>query len=157
MKSSMIRRRIRRPLLLVLLAAGLVLLVSEYNRAQDAGTGAGTGRQPTISDQFTTVSSGALQSRRPGIFVQQAIAVNNGGGEFLDGAPIDQPRSFLGQVWHDMLLGIIDMINNFLTAINPNSSLTDLLRSTGLPDLTGTNNPLSNPLTSGSGGSTTIQ
>jgi len=153
MKSPMIRRRIRRPLLLVLLAAGLVLLASEYNRAQDAGSG----RQPTISDQFTTVSSGALQSRRPGLFVQQAIAVNSGSGEFLDGAPIDQPRSFLGQVWRDMLLGIIDIFNNLLTAINPNSSLTDLIGLTGLPDLTGTNNPLSNPLTSGSGGSTPIQ
>ena len=153
MKSPMIRRRIRRPLVMVLLAAGLVLLLSEYNSAQDAGSG----RQPTISDQFTTVSSGALQDRAPGNFVRQAIAVNSGSGEFLDGAPIDQPRSFLGQVWHDMLLGIIDMVNNLLTALNPNSSLTDLIGLTGLPDLTGTNNPLSNPLTNGSGGSTPIQ
>ena len=59
----------------------LVFAFAAQTQAQDnlPEPPSGNTRQPIVSDQFNTTSGGALQLRRPGLYVQQGIAVQNGG------------------------------------------------------------------------------
>ncbi len=116
----------------------------------------GNERQPTISGdgQFTTLTSGALQNRAPGNYIQQGIAVNNGNLNMFDGNVVDNP-SFIGETFEMIMLDILEIINQFLSLINPLISGSNPL--SGL--LPGGTNSLTNLLTggTGSGGSVTIR
>lgn len=108
-------RGLIRPLLVVLLAVGVVLAVAKFNQAQ---TGPVSGRQPTITDQFNSVSSSALQARAPGAQTQQAVAIINGGDNPIVGDAVPAPPSFLADTFEQILLEIIDQISQILSGLN---------------------------------------
>lgn len=128
-----------RPSLILSIAGGLcVLPATQAARAQEPPP-TGNTRQPIVTNQFTTTTGGALQQRRPGLFIQQGVAVNQGGGAFFDGNVVDE-RGFIGETIRMILLDILDMINNALSALNllsgdnPLAGLGDLGDVSGLLD-----------------------
>lgn len=119
------------------MALVLVLGVAVQTQAQDQPPTppqgpSGNARQPVITNQFNTVSGGALQQRRPGLTVQQGTAVQGGSTAFFDGNVIDE-RNFIGQMIRDIFVTILDSINDALSLLNafggdgPLSGLTDLI------------------------------
>jgi hypothetical protein len=146
-------RGLTRPLLVVLLATGVVLLVAQFNQAQtDPDTGPVTGRQPTIADQFNSVSSGALQARAPGTQIQQAVGVINGGDNPIVGDAVPAPPSFLADTVEMILLEIIDQISQILSGLNllaGGNPLSGLLGGNG--GTGGLGNLFGNALTGGTG------
>lgn len=122
------------------LALVLVLAFAAQTQAQDQlpEEPAGNTRQPIVTDQFNTTSGGALQLRRPGLYVQQGIAVQNGGTGFFDGEEEVAPHSFIGQLVRDIFVTILDTINQALSLLtgsfggdSPLGGLTDLLDQFG--------------------------
>ncbi len=115
----------------------------------------GNERQPTISGdaQFTTLTTGALQNRAPGNYVQQGLAVNNGNLNMFDGNVVDSPN-FIGETFEMIMVDILEIISQFLSSLNLISGSNPLA---GL--LPGGTNSLTNLLTggTGSGGSVTIR
>ncbi len=97
----------------------LVIAFAAQTQAQDnlPEPPSGNTRQPIVTDQFNTTSGGALQLRRPGLYVQQGIAVQNGGAGFIDGGEIVAPHSFIGQTIRDIFTIIIDSINDALSLL----------------------------------------
>jgi len=134
----------------VLLAGAVVLAVSEFNQAQTQPPAGGvSGRQPTISDQFNTTSSGALQARAPGAQTQQAIAIINGGDNPIVGDAPPHTPGFLADTVQMILLDIIDKISQFLNLLNVaagGNPLSGLSGGTG-----GLGSLLGNSLTGGTG------
>lgn len=133
------------------LALVLVLGAAAQTQAQDQPPAppSGNTRQSIITNQFNTVSGGALQQRRPGLYVQQGTSVHNGNTAFFDGNVVDE-RSFIGQMIRDIFVTILDSINQALSLLNafggnsPLSGLTDLIDQIGTtpktiaPDITPT-------------------
>lgn len=122
----------------------------------------GNERQPTINaaGQFTTLTSGALQNRAPGNYVQQGLAMNTGNLDMFDGNVVDEP-SFLGQTFETIMLDIIEIIRQFISSLNlisGGNSLGGLLPGGLGTGGLGTGS-LTNPLTggAGSGGSVPIR
>ncbi|MFQ5429557.1 MAG: hypothetical protein ACE5E1_04525 [Phycisphaerae bacterium] len=153
----------------VLLGGLLVLVTTEWTRSQQAPPPEGppqiTGntRQSIITDQFTTVTSGALQARSPGTFVQQGVAMTTGNLDLIDGNVVDQP-SFIRDTIDQIITQIFDMFAQLLQGLNaliPGASglpgLPGGLPSAGGATGGGTVPTLNNPLTSGGGGSVPIQ
>jgi len=77
-------------------------------------------RQGTITNQFTASSAGAIQARRPGLWLQQATAINGGDTSFFTGVPEEQPNFFVdtfNQIFTQMttvIQGLLDGINTFV-------------------------------------------
>ncbi len=112
----------------------------------------GTGPQPTIiTDQFTTVTGGALQARRPGLMIQRAIAVQSGSAMPSGAGPADEP-SFFRETFDMIALDFIDMLTNLLSSLNILGSLD----GTGSPG-TGSGSTIPNAATSGQGTTVPIQ
>lgn len=133
-------RRLVFPMALV-----VALAVTAGAQAQDPPTTpSGNTRQPIVTNQFSTVGGGALQQRRPGLFVRQGIAVHSGSTAFFDGNVVDE-RSFVGQTVRDVAVTFLDSLNQFLDLINGAfgsggalSGLTDLLGQFGTAPATTT-------------------
>lgn len=104
---------------------------------------AGSGRQPIVEDQFTTTSGGSLQVRRPGIWIQNAMAVQAGESEFLTGDVPAEPDNFFKSTADTIFMNLIDLFTNILSGLNVFASA-----SSGLPAIGGT--------TTGTGGTTSI-
>lgn len=106
----------------------LVLGVTVETQAQDQPPAppSGNTRQSIVTNQFNTVSGGALQQRRPGLTVQQGTAVHNGSTAFFDGNVVDE-RSFIGQTIRDIFVSILDRINLALSALTGPFGGGDLL------------------------------
>lgn len=115
----------------------------------DGSTGTTTGAPSIVGNQFTTTSGGALQDRAPGLFIQQAIGVQNGSVELSGNGPAVEPNFF-----RDTAQGVFDeilnSINDIITAIN-----AGLGAITGLPGSGGTPTII-NPATTGTGTTTPI-
>lgn len=118
------------------LALALVLGVAVQTQAQDQPPTppSGNTRQPIVTNQFNTVNGGALQQRRPGLFVQQGTSVHNGNMSFFDGNVVDE-RSFVGQMVRDIFVTVLDSINQALALLagpfGGNSLLGDLINQLG--------------------------
>lgn len=113
------------------------------------GTGTTTGAPAIVGNQFTTTSGSALQARSPGLFIQQAIGVQNGTVELSGEGEAVEPNFF-----RDTAQGVFDeilnSINEIITAIN-----AGLGAITGLPGSGGTPTII-NPATTGTGTTTPI-
>ena len=138
MKSTVNRWNSRR--FALSLALVLVFAFAAQTQAQDnlPEPPSGNTRQPIVTDQFNTTSGGALQQRRPGLYIQQGIAVQNGGTGFFDGEEEVAPHSFIGELVRDIFVTILDTINQALSLLtgsfggdSPLSGLTNLLDQFG--------------------------
>ncbi len=165
---TLMKRFVGRPVMAVVAVAVLALVAVPFIQAQiippitppttDPNGSApqqptGNERQPVITadGQFTTVTSGALQNRAPGLYVQQGLAVNNGTLDLFDGNVDDSP-GFIGETFEMILLSVLDIINQFLTSLNlvsGNNSLSGLLPG-------GSTGSLTNLLTGGTGSGATV-
>ena len=117
------------------------------------GTTGGTEQAPSIvQNQFTTTSTGALHQRAPGLFIRQAIALQNGDLE-LSGTPAPVEPNFLRDTANQVALAIIDSFQNILDTLNTAIGALGGLSTTGG---TGTST-ISNPTTTGAGTTTPIQ
>lgn len=97
-----------------LAAAGLMLLAAEAAYSQDTGP---TTRQPIVTNQFTTTSGGALQQRRPGIWVQNGMAVQ-AGTLTIPGDAQPEPRSWYLDTLEQIFQAILDELTAFLQTLN---------------------------------------
>lgn len=73
-----------------------------------------SGRQPIVTNQFNTTTGGALQSRRPGLYVQQGIASTQGSLSFLTGdVPIEESfiRESAGLIMQSVFDSILGLVN----------------------------------------------
>ncbi len=144
------RRNGMNGLWVALIAGGVFCLSSAVATAQVSG------RQPTITNQFTTTTGGALQARRPGLFVQQGIAEVQGQSTLLTGDIPDQNRFF-----HDTAVlvfqNILDSILRFMSNLNFASSLGNLGSLFGTTGGTTGLGGIPNPMTTGPGTSIQIQ
>jgi hypothetical protein len=77
-------------------------------------------RQTIITNQFTSATGGAIASRRPGLWVEQSIAVHQGDTSFFTGVPAEQPNFFkstFDQIFAQLTTvtqGLLDAINTFV-------------------------------------------
>ncbi|MFQ5424229.1 MAG: hypothetical protein ACE5F9_09650 [Phycisphaerae bacterium] len=137
--------------MLVAMIAGAVFCLSNAGATAQV-----SGRQPTITNQFTTTTGGALQARRPGLFVQQGIAEVQGQSTFLTGDIPDQNRFF-----HDTAVlvfqNILDSILRFMSNLNLASSLGNLGSLFGTTGGTTGLSTIPNSTTTGPGTSVQIQ
>lgn len=76
------------------------------------------GRQPIVTNQFDTTGAGAIQLRRPGLYIQQGIAINGGDDSYFTGVPEEQPNFFRDTF--DKLLedALFTPISDLLSAFN---------------------------------------
>ncbi len=145
-----------RPLFWILTSVACAFLGSSAAQAQDRQEGPGTapvsGRQPIVTNQFTAATGGAIQNRRPGLYVQQGIAVHEGTTGFFTGVP-DEPPNFLRDTLEQILFEAFDVIQGFMDGIQLFiSSLTGQSSgSSGRAAFV----PISNAATTGQG--TTVQ
>ena len=136
------------------------LITADRTAAQQAPSG--NTRQPIVTNQFTTTGGGALQQRRPGLYVQQGIAVQQGSSGFFDG-DVPEQFGFFEETIRIILLDILEMLSealsglNLLTGGNPLAGLLGGTDLGGILDgLTGDDGTIDNGLTSGPGGSTPL-
>ncbi len=136
---------------LVAVAAAVVLTPFAFNEAQTQPET----RQPIVTNQFTTTSSGALQARAPGLYTQQAIAIQQGTLFPFDGnVPDNTP--WVRETFDLLFLQFVDIIQQMVDTLNLLVNANSLVGGgLGIPG-GGLGGILSNPLTSG-GGSTPIQ
>ncbi|MFH1417926.1 MAG: hypothetical protein ABII12_06530 [Planctomycetota bacterium] len=93
------------------------------------GTTPISGRQPTVDNQFATTSGGALNDRRPGLYVQQGIASTNGQLSMIDGTVPEEQLSFFAETFNgiymnvfDIFGGILGLFNSFVDNLSSNNS-----------------------------------
>ena len=150
-------RRLTRNLVSFSLGYLVVLAVAVQPAAAQDGTenddGPGTtaptgGRQPIVQNQFTTTSGGALQLRRPGLYIQQGFAVQNGQGSF-PGAPEEEP-SWVRQTTDTIALDFINVFTDLFGALN--AIIGSINPSSGSAAFV----PISNAATTGQGTSVPI-
>ncbi len=136
------------------LLAGSVLPAS-VARAQDGQPP--TGRQPVITNQFTTTTGGALQARRPGVTIQQGIGVQQGSVDFFDGGLMPED-GFLQETMFIIMQSIFDSIMGILDTINLAAGLGGLADIFGLDGGGGTTQmtTVGNPTTTGQGTMTPV-
>ena len=144
-------RRIGRTAFMAGLTVSLLLVTAYVTRAQDPAPPSGNTRQTLITNQFTTVTNGSLQLRRPGNWVGQGIAVANGSAGFFDGGEIVEEPNFFSETFDMIVLQILDMITQMIQGLNLLGGGNPL---SGLTGLTGLG---SDPLTGDGGGSIPIQ
>lgn len=117
--------------------------------------GGGSGaRQPLATDQFNMTGRAALSARAPGVWIQNAQAVQSGETDFFTGG-VDTSDGFIKTTIDTILLDILDTVSTVLTGL-------DVLTGTGLPDLgltpgTGGLTTIPNSTTTGAGTSTPVQ
>jgi hypothetical protein len=138
-----------------LTATAAVFLIGGSAAAQDEPQGPVGGRQTTITSetQFTAATGGAIGARRPGLWVQQAIAEHNGQLDIPGDVPEEEPsffRSTFELIIEDILVFISDMLSGLDFLVG---SLANVGGSTGQPAFI----PISNATTSGQGTSVPIQ
>jgi hypothetical protein len=76
-----------------------------------------TTRQPIVSNQFTTTTGSALQARRPGIYVQNGIAVQE--GELtIPGDATPTPHNFYRDTFDQLVSAFLDSFQSFLETLN---------------------------------------
>ncbi len=143
----------------VLVAAACIFFAADVAQAQDAqdpqdgpGTTPATGRQPTVTNQFTTATGGAIQNRRPGLYVQQGIAVHEGNMGFFTGVP-DEPPNFLRDTMEQIMFEIFDVIQGFMDGIQ--LFINSLTGQSGTPGQAAFV-PIQNAATTGQGTTTQI-
>ena len=87
------------------------------------GTTPLTGRQSTISNQFTAATGGSIGARRPGLWVQQGIAEHEGALDIPGDVPEEQPGFFkstfdmLAQNVIDLFSGILGGVDGLITSL----------------------------------------
>jgi hypothetical protein len=109
-----------------------------------------------IEDQFTTTRGAAVGARSPGLWVRQAIAVQDG-SVTISAASADEPfgGNFIADTTQQITLAIIDVWQNVLDTVNTaiavlsGSSLTNSGSSSG--------NSNSDSATTGAGTTTPVQ
>ena len=101
----------------LLTAVGVLLSVSGPALAQDQDEPPVSGRQPIITNQFSAATGGAINARRPGLYVQQGIAVQQGDTDFFTGVP-EQLPSFFADTVDLILTDVLDLIQNVLTGLD---------------------------------------
>ncbi len=112
----------------------------------------GNTRQTLITNQFTSTAAGSLQARRPGLWIQQSIAVSNGATDYFTGVPDEEPN-FFRDTFDQMFEETANVISQILTGIN--TFLTSLFN--GGSSGGGSNFvPIDNAATSGHGTTHTI-
>ena len=113
-------------------------------------------RQTTITNQFTSATSGSIQQRRPGLWIEQAIAVHGGDTSFFTGVP-EEPPNFFRDTFNQVFTQISQVIQGLLDGLN---TLITAGQGSGGGG-SGTQNPawvpIPNAATSGQGQSVTIQ
>ena len=123
-------------------------------------TGTGGTRVPAvITNQFTTVTGAALQTRRPGNFVQQGIAMHEGKITLPGTGEVETP-GFLLDTAQKISEAIIQQLQGALTAVNTGiSALSGAnFTSTGTTTTSPTTpTTITNPATTGAGTSTPIE
>ncbi len=79
-------------------------------------------RQTTVTNQFTAATGGAIQLRRPGLWVQQGIAEHNGAMTFSGDVPEETPNFFkstfdqMNFAFLDVVSGLFTMIDSFISS-----------------------------------------
>jgi len=106
-----LRTKPARILMMLALVGGLVFATVQINYAQDT-TG---GSAPVITDQFNTVTSGALQARRPGL---QITASQNVSLDDFDSEPFEEDTEFVQDTINVFVLQIIEVIDNILSSLS---------------------------------------
>lgn len=108
-----------RTLAVILVAGGAVFALTQMDHAQTTPTTSApaSGRSPTIGNQFTTTTGGALQARRPGLQVQQGIAETTGSSQFLVG-DATHPDDFVTTQIKSLILQIFDTISQIFSGLN---------------------------------------
>ena len=106
-----LRTKPARIFMLLALVGGLIFATVQINYAQDT-TG---GSAPVITDQFNTVTSGALQARRPGL---QITASQNVSANDFDSEPFEEDTEFVRDTINVLLLEIIGVINDILSTLS---------------------------------------
>ncbi len=149
------RRAYGPAVLLALVAAATVLLTGHPAVAQDEGGGPVSGRQTLITSetQFTAATGGVIGSRRPGLWIQQAIALHNGQLDIPGDVPEHLPsflRSTFDLIIEDILVFFSDILSGLDLLIG---SLANIGGATGPAAFV----PISNAATTGQGTSVPIQ
>ncbi len=111
----------------------------------------GNTRQTLITNQFSSTSAGSLQSRRPGLWIQQSIAVHNGSLDSFTGIPEETPN-FFRDTFNQLFDETAGIISNILTGIN--TLVTSLFNGGGGGGSSFV--PIDNAATSGHGTTQTI-
>jgi len=113
----------------------------------------GNTRQTLITNQFSSTSAGSLQARRPGLWIQQGIAVSNGATDFFTGVPDEEPN-FFRDTFDQMFEETAKVISQILTGIN--TFVTSLFNGGGGGGGGSSFVPINNAATSGHGTTHTI-
>lgn len=116
------------------------------------------GRQP-LTTELRNVGREGLNNRRPGQWIQNAIAVHNGTDEFITGDVPEETPNFFRETFDTIAMDSLDLFSTILTAFNGLLSA-----GTGLPTIGGTDDgnggtttTIPNPATTGAGTTTPIQ
>jgi len=109
-----LRTKPARVLMMLALVGGLVFATVQINYAQDMGGTTG-GSAPVITDQFNTVTSGALQARRPGL---QISASQNVSVDDFDTEPFEEDTEFVQDTINVLILQIIEVIDGILSTLS---------------------------------------
>lgn len=75
-----------------------------------------SGRQPIVTNQFNTTTGGALQARRPGLYVQQGIAETQGNNALLTG-DVPVQTSFFHDSAVSIMQSVFDSILNLVNSL----------------------------------------
>lgn len=135
------------------IALGVVAVAATRANAQDGQPP--EGRQPVITNQFATTTGGALQARRPGLFIQQGIGVNQGTVSFFDGN-VDDSDSFFQETSFLIIESFMNTIMSFLDTINLASAFIDFGTIFGGGNGTAPPATIPNAATAGQGTTTPI-
>lgn len=140
----------------LLIAAAITFGIVAFAETAAAQDGPPDGRQPIITNQFSTTTGGALQARRPGLFIQQGVGVQQGTLDFFDGGVVDTD-SFFRETVMLVFQGFMDSITSFLSTINLAADLGGLFGGgTGTGTGTATPGTLTNGTTTGQGTMTPV-
>lgn len=119
---------------------------NRFGTTQTGGTdttGATTGtigegsRTPIVSNNFTAHRAGGIQERRPGLQIQQAIAINQGrSNPFTNTEPVGEP-GFFRMAFQEIIRSILGGISDGISGLNLGSSLSSFSNLTNLSGLFG--------------------
>lgn len=134
------------------------------------GGGTGSSGQvtaPLVQNQFTAHRGSAVAARRPGLQLQQALAIHTSDTNFISNTtPIDN-NTFFRNAFEQLILTIIESFTQGASSFGTSglgglNSLTGLTGLSGLFNTTATPNqqttitPIQNATTTGQGASTTL-
>jgi len=125
------------------------------------GTASGT-RQPIVTGnaQFQTATAAGLAARRPGTYIQNALAEHAGQLDSLDGSAVPEQLNFYRSTFDQVVLSAINAFSGVIQSLNGVLGL-----ATGLGTTTGTgttttptnSTTIPNQTTTGSGTTTQIE